>query len=61
MIRLGKSFVISGLTNDFKSYIHIDMEMYNYDMTPMQYKRNYNYCKNVNFQLKMFNVCLIFA
>ena len=37
------------------------MDMHNYDKTPMQYTANFNYCKNVNFQLKMFNVCLIFA
>ena len=57
MIRMGNPFVISGLANDSKSY----MDMHNYDKTPMQYKRNYNYCKNVNFQLKMYNVCLTFA
>ena len=32
--------------------------MHIYDNTPMQYTANFNYCKNVNFQLKMFNHCL---
>ena len=33
------------------------MDMYNYD----NYTANFNFCKIVNFQLKMFSVCIIFA
>ena len=61
MLTNGKSCLIPLLKNAFESYIHIAMDMHNYDNTPMQYSANFNYCENVHFQLKMFNVCLIFA
>ena len=36
-------------------------EGYHYANTPMQYTAIFHGCKNVNFQMKKYNVFLIFA
>ena len=43
-----------------------DIEManklrYHYENTPMQYTAIFHGCKNVHFQMKIFNIFLIFA
>ena len=35
--------------------------MHHYENTPMQYTAIFHCCKNVNFQMKMFNIFLLFA
>ena len=46
--------------------IGVNLELYkyrdvHYENTPMQYTATFHCCKNVHFQMKFFNVFLIFA
>ena len=44
-----------------KGFYHIVIKFFHYANTPMQYTTIFHGCKNVHFQMKFFNIFLIFA